>query len=152
LPAACRSCISTRGFRTGIAVRFTIDRLDHLVLNVRDIEIAASWYQRVLGMEREEFGRERRTALKFGGQKINLRPNDADPRVWPTGRTAAPGSEDLCFITAVGPEDVIEHLRDCGIPMEEGPVAREGALGPMTSVYCRDPDGNLIEIASYLTE
>jgi catechol 2,3-dioxygenase-like lactoylglutathione lyase family enzyme len=133
-------------------VRFTIDRLDHLVLNVRDIEITASWYQRVLGMEREEFGRDRRTALKFGGQKINLRPPDADGRSWPTGRSSTPGCEDLCFITAVGPEDALDHLRDCGIAVEEGPVAREGALGPMTSVYCRDPDGNLIEIASYLTD
>jgi catechol 2,3-dioxygenase-like lactoylglutathione lyase family enzyme len=136
----------------GPAVRFTIDRLDHLVLNVRDVEISAAWYQRVLGMEREEFGGDRRTALRFGGQKINIRPAEADLRAWPTGRTSQPGCEDVCFITAVGPEDVIDHLRDCGVAVEDGPVVREGALGPMTSVYCRDPDGNLIEIASYLAE
>ena len=131
-------------------MRFTIDRIDHLVLNVRDVEIAAAWYQRVLGMEREEFGLHRRTALKFGGQKINLRPTNSDPRSWVTGVNAAPGAGDLCFITAVGPEDVIAHLHECGVRVLEGPVPREGALGPMRSVYCRDPDGNLVEIASYL--
>ena len=132
-------------------MRFTVDRIDHLVLNCRDLEQSASWYQRVLGMEREEFGRDRRTALKFGGQKINLRPADADPRAWATGAKMVPGSADLCFIAAVGPEDVVDHLRDCGVTVELGPVDRLGALGPMSSVYCRDPDGNLIEIASYLT-
>jgi catechol 2,3-dioxygenase-like lactoylglutathione lyase family enzyme len=132
-------------------MRFTVDRLDHFVLNCKDVEITASWYQRVLGMEREEFGEERRTALKFGGQKINLRPVSADRRAWATGVNDAPGAVDACFITAVGPDDVVEHLRDCGIAVLAGPVPKTGALGPMESVYCRDPDGNLIEIASYLS-
>lgn len=131
-------------------MRFTVDRLDHLVLNVRDVEITCSWYQRVLGMEREEFGTAGRTALKFGGQKINVRPHDADLGTWPTGVISTPGSADLCFITAVGEEDVIEHLRGCGVNILLGPVDKEGALGPMRSVYCRDPDGNLIEVSSYL--
>jgi catechol 2,3-dioxygenase-like lactoylglutathione lyase family enzyme len=131
-------------------MRFTVDRIDHIVLNVSDVEIAASWYQRVLGMEREEFGSDQRTALKFGGQKINLRPADSDPRSWITGVNAEPGAGDLCFITAVGPEDVIEHLREIGVPVVEGPVERMGALGLMRSVYCRDPDGNLVEIACYM--
>ena len=131
-------------------MRFTVDRLDHLVINCRDVEMTASWYQRVLGMEREEFGEQNRTALKFGGQKLNLRPHDFDPRTWVTGAEAVPGSYDLCFITAVGPEDVVDHLRSCRVAIVDGPVARQGALGPMQSVYCRDPDGNLVEIASYL--
>ena len=131
-------------------MRFTIDRLDHLVLNVKDVEITASWYQRVLGMEREEFGADDRTALKFGGQKINVRPADADLGGWPTGVNDAPGAADLCFVTAVGPEDVIGHLHSCGITILAGPVDTTGALGPIRSVYCRDPDGNLIEISSYL--
>ena len=66
-------------------MRFTVDRIDHIVLNVTDVEITAAWYQRVLGMEREDFGPDNRTALKFGGQKINLRPADADPGSWLTG-------------------------------------------------------------------
>ena len=131
-------------------MRFTVDRLDHLVINCLDVELTASWYQRVLGMEREEFADGQRTALKFGGQKINLRPHDSDPRAWFTGANSKPGAADLCFITAVGPEDVVEHLHSCGIAIEAGPVSREGALGTIQSVYCRDPDGNLIEISSYL--
>ncbi len=132
-------------------MRFTVDRIDHLVLNCRDVEMTASWFQRVLGMEREEFGESRRTALKFGGQKINLRPTDTDDAKWISGACTEHGAGDLCFITAVRPDDVVDHLEDCKVTIVAGPVAREGALGMMESVYCRDPDGNLIEIASYLT-
>ena len=131
-------------------MRFTVDRIDHIVLNTPDVEIAASWYQRVLGMDREDYGPEGRTALNFGGQKINLRPADADPRAWITARLPDPGTQDLCFVTAVGVDDVVAHLHDCRVTVEAGPVEREGALGPIISVYCRDPDGNLVEIASYL--
>ncbi|WP_158742103.1 VOC family protein [Acidisphaera sp. L21] len=132
-------------------MRFTVDRLDHIVVNCKDVEITASWYQRVLGMEREEFGEDNRTALKFGGQKLNLRPTDADTRSWATGVNDKAGAIDACFITAVGPEDVVDHLQQCGVAIEAGPVPKTGALGPMQSVYCRDPDGNLIEISSYLS-
>lgn len=131
-------------------MRFTIDRIDHIVLNVKDVEITAAWYQRVLGMEREDFGPHNRTALKFGGQKINVRPSGTDQATWVTGDNDSPGTADLCFVTAVGPEDVIAHLHDCGVTVQTGPVQRAGALGPMTSVYCRDPDNNLIEISTYL--
>ena len=84
----------------------------HSSINCKDVEITASWYQRVLGMEREEFG-DHRTALKFGGQKINLRPSDTDTHKWITGANSMPGAVDACFITAVGPEDVVEHLHSC---------------------------------------
>jgi len=123
------------------------------VLNVRDVQASAAWYERVLGMKREEFdpgkGRPRRVALKFGNQKINLRPVDTSIEAWFTARNPVAGSDDLCFIGTVAAEEVVRHLSACGVPIEEGPVSREGALGRMTSVYCRDPDGNLIEIASY---
>ncbi len=133
-------------------MRFTIDRIDHIVLNVRDVEIAAAWYQRVLGMEREEYGPHRRTALKFGGQKINLRPIESDQRAWPTGVNDRPGAADVCFATAVPTADVLHHLHGCGIAIEFDPIEQPGALGPMRSVYCRDPDGNLVEVATYLVE
>ncbi|MBV9655036.1 MAG: VOC family protein, partial [Acetobacteraceae bacterium] len=107
-------------------MRFTVDRIDHVVLNVSDVEIIASWYQRVLGMEREEFGRDQRTALKFGGQKLNLRPVSADQRSWITGANDRPGNGDLCFVTAVGCEEVLEHLRACGVTAITGPVERLG--------------------------
>jgi catechol 2,3-dioxygenase-like lactoylglutathione lyase family enzyme len=131
-------------------MQFTVDRLDHIVLHVRDVEISATWYQRVLGMEREEFGQDgSRTALRFGGQKINLRPVDACRREWHTAMQPECGTADLCFVTAIGPEEVVGHLHDCGVTIWEGPAPKWGALGPVTSVYCRDPDGNLIEISSY---
>lgn len=131
-------------------MRFAVDRLDHLVITCRDVEIAASWYQRVLGMEREEFGPHRRTSLRFGGQKINLRPVSATQEEWFTGAAGGvPGTDDLCFVVTMRSEQVAEYLRACGVTIELGPVAKAGALGPIMSVYCRDPDGNLIEIASY---
>lgn len=130
-------------------MRFAVDRLDHLVITCRDVETSASWYQRVLGMEREAFGEKNRTAMRFGGQKLNLRPVEATQESWFTGLASAPGSEDLCFIVTVSAEEVLSHLQGCGVAVELGPVAKAGALGPITSVYCRDPDGNLIEIATY---
>jgi catechol 2,3-dioxygenase-like lactoylglutathione lyase family enzyme len=121
-----------------------------LVITCRDVEIAASWYQRVLGMEREEFGPHRRTSLRFGGQKINLRPVSATQEEWFTGAAGGvPGTDDLCFVVTMKSEQVAEYLRACGVTIELGPVAKAGALGPIMSCYCRDPDGNLIEIASY---
>jgi catechol 2,3-dioxygenase-like lactoylglutathione lyase family enzyme len=133
-------------------MRFTIDRIDHIVLNVTNVELSAAWYQRVLGMEREDFGPQNRTALKFGGQKINLRPADADERSWATGVCAEPGAADVCFITAVPPDEVVAHLHDYGVQIVAGPTEKAGALGPIQSVYCRDPDGNLVEISSYQSD
>jgi catechol 2,3-dioxygenase-like lactoylglutathione lyase family enzyme len=130
---------------------FAVERFDHIVLNCHDVEATASWYERVLGMRRETFGSSNRTALAFGNQKINLRPVGAlgDDPDWVTGSVEAAGSEDLCFITQASPEEVRAHLTGCGVDVISGPVTKIGALGPMTSHYCRDLDGNLIEIAVY---
>lgn len=125
---------------------FIVDHIDHVVLNCRDVEITAAWYVRVLGMAREIFG-EDRTALRFGNQKLNLRPTGAPN--WVTAAVDEPGTVDLCFIAEQAPEAIGAHLRECGVEITEGPVPKTGALGPMTSHYCRDPDGNLIEVASY---
>lgn len=125
---------------------FIVDHIDHVVLNCRDVEITAAWYVRVLGMAREIFG-EDRTALRFGNQKLNLRPTGAPN--WVTAAVDEPGTVDLCFIAEQAPEVIGAHLRECGVEITEGPVPKTGALGPMTSHYCRDPDGNLIEVASY---
>jgi catechol 2,3-dioxygenase-like lactoylglutathione lyase family enzyme len=125
---------------------FAVDRIDHVVLNCRDVAATTDWYVRVLGMRREIFG-EGRVALVFGNQKINVRPSGASD--WETGAVDAPGSLDLCFIADMSPDDVGAHLRACGVRITDGPVGKIGALGPMTSHYCRDPDGNLIEVASY---
>lgn len=124
-----------------------IDRLDHLVLTVADIDATCDFYVRVLGMRRVEFGAERRVALAFGRQKINL--HKAGAEFEPKARLARPGSGDLCFITEAPIGEVIAHLIAEDIPIVEGPVPKTGAEGPMTSVYVRDPDGNLVEIARY---
>ncbi len=129
----------------------TVERIDHVVLNCHDVEATAAWYERVLGMRRETFGRSGRVALRFGEQKLNLRPVGAlaDDPDWVTGSVEAAGSEDLCFITRTSPDEVRAHLVACGAVIVAGPVTRIGALGPMTSHYCRDVDGNLVEIAVY---
>jgi catechol 2,3-dioxygenase-like lactoylglutathione lyase family enzyme len=129
-------------------MKFTVDRIDHVVMTCNDIQITAAWYQRVLGMEREEYGGKNRTALRFGAQKINL--HEVGSEVMPHATLARPGTLDLCFVIAVGPEDAVAQLHACGVSIERGPVTRIGALGDIMSVYCRDPDGNLIELASYL--
>lgn len=128
-----------------------VERFDHIVLNCNDVEATAAWYERVLGMRRETFGPSKRTALRFGDQKINLRPVGAlaDDPDWVTGAVEAAGSEDLCFITASTPDEVRAHLAACGVQITSGPVTKAGALGSMTSHYCRDVDGNLVEIAVY---
>ena len=131
----------------------TIDALDHLVINVANVQRTAEWYGKVLGMEVKVFdpgqGKAPRTSLIFGRQKINVRPIDADKVDWFTADHEAAGSDDLCFLTTAPPAEVVAHLRACGVAIEEGPVAKQGARGTLQSVYCRDPDGSLIEISSY---
>jgi catechol 2,3-dioxygenase-like lactoylglutathione lyase family enzyme len=130
-----------------------VHALDHLVINVADVARSAEWYRKVLGMEVKVFdpgqGRTPRTSLMFGNQKINVRPRDADKVEWFTADHETAGSDDLCFLTSAGPDEVVAHLKSCGVAIEEGPVAKQGALGTLRSVYCRDPDGSLIEISSY---
>jgi catechol 2,3-dioxygenase-like lactoylglutathione lyase family enzyme len=130
-----------------------VEALDHLVVNVLDVEVSAAWYQRVLGMTREDTpaaaGKAPRTSVKFGAQKINLRPVSVSKADWFTADHEAAGSDDLCFLTESTPSAVVAHLTSCGIAIEEGPVEKRGARGIMISVYCRDPDGSLIEISSY---
>ena len=124
----------------------TLDRLDHLVLTVRDIEATCRFYETVLGMRRESFG-EGRIALHFGRQKINLHPYPSPVEI--VAKEPRPGSADLCFVTETPIAQVAAHLEACGVAIEMGPVERTGAQGPMISRYCRDPDGNLIEVSNY---
>ena len=130
-----------------------VNALDHLVINVSDVARSAQWYARILGMEIRVFdpgdGRAKRTSLVFGNQKINVRPIDADNVDWFTADHEAAGSDDLCFLTDSTPEAVVAHLKAHGVAIEEGPTKKQGARGTLLSVYCRDPDGSLIEISSY---
>jgi catechol 2,3-dioxygenase-like lactoylglutathione lyase family enzyme len=124
-----------------------IDRLDHLVLTVKDIETTAQFYESVLGMEKVTFG-ESRIALLFGQQKINLHElgNEFEPKA----QNVMSGSADLCFITSTPIHEAIAQLLSKGVYVIEGPVARTGATGLITSAYFRDPDENLIEISNYV--
>lgn len=122
-----------------------IEALDHLVLTVADMDATVTFYTRVLGMQVITFGEGRR-ALVFGQQKINLHPASAPIR--PHAKSPQAGSADICFLTSTPLDEVIAQLDVCGILIEAGPVARTGATGPIRSVYCRDPDGNLIEVAN----
>jgi len=124
-----------------------IDRLDHLVLTVADIERTCAFYRDVLGMAVETFGAGR-TALKFGAQKFNLHQHGREFE--PKALRPTPGSADLCLIAATPLDSVVAHLRTKGVAIEEGPIARTGATGPILSVYFRDPDQNLIEVSNYV--
>jgi catechol 2,3-dioxygenase-like lactoylglutathione lyase family enzyme len=124
----------------------TIDHVDHLVLTVADIDATVAFYTRVLGMTAVTFGAGRQ-ALAFGAQKINLHP--AGREFVPHAARPTPGSADLCLITRTPLVAAMAHVRGCGVAIEEGPVARTGATGPIVSFYFRDPDGNLVEVANY---
>jgi catechol 2,3-dioxygenase-like lactoylglutathione lyase family enzyme len=123
-----------------------IDRLDHIVLTVASLDATCTFYSAVLGLEVSEFGGGRK-ALLFGRQKINL--HQAGAEFEPKASKPTPGSADLCFIAETSLEDVVAHLKGLGIGIEEGPVERTGATGPLESIYLRDPDQNLIEISNY---
>lgn len=123
-----------------------IDRIDHFVLTVRDVARTCDFYERALGMQREVFG-EGRTALKFGTQKINL--HLAGKELEPKAAHPTPGGGDFCLITMTPIEDVVRHLEAAGVEIELMPSPRTGATGPITSVYFRDPDANLVEVAVY---
>ncbi|MFF0245373.1 VOC family protein [Streptosporangium sandarakinum] len=123
-----------------------IVRADHLVLTVRSIPASVDWYRTVLGMRPVVFGGGR-VALAFGGQKLNL--HQAGKELEPKAAAPTPGSADLCLISAVPLNEVQAHLRALAVPIETGPVTRTGATGPITSVYLRDPDRNLVEISTY---
>jgi catechol 2,3-dioxygenase-like lactoylglutathione lyase family enzyme len=131
-----------------------IERIDHIVMNCRDVAATAAWYERALGFTREAYVSPaepgERIALKFGPHKINLRPTGS--RGWETCKVDAPGSLDFCFITEGSLRPIIDRLNSLGIPITTGPSPRTGALGRMTSIYCEDPDGNLVEVATYAAD
>lgn len=123
-----------------------VTSLDHLVLTVADLDKTVTFYTNILGMEAREFG-ENRLALHFGNQKINL--HRAGHEFEPKATKSQPGSADLCFLVKEPVDQTAAHLTKDGISIEEGPVQRTGATGPVISLYIRDPDGNLIELAHH---
>ncbi len=122
-----------------------VTKLDHIVLTVKDIQTTVSFYTTVLGMKLERFGRDR-VGLSYGTGKINLHEfgSEFKPKAWkPT-----PGSSDLCFIVSTPLNEIKTHVESIGITIIKGPVMRTGTKGPIESLYFRDPDQNLIEVAN----
>ncbi|XP_040854749.1 glyoxalase domain-containing protein 5 [Ochotona curzoniae] len=128
--------------------RCLIHRLDHIVMTVKSIQDTTTFYSKILGMEVTTF-KGNRKALCFGDQKFNL--HEMGKEFEPKAAHPIPGSLDICLITEVPLEEIIQHLKDCDIPIEEGPVPRTGAKGPIMSIYFRDPDRNLIEVSNYIS-
>ncbi|XP_008067884.1 glyoxalase domain-containing protein 5 [Carlito syrichta] len=125
-----------------------IRRLDHIVMTVKSINDTAMFYSKILGMEVTTFKKDRK-ALCFGDQKFNL--HEVGKEFEPKAAHPVPGSLDICLITEVPLEEMIQHLKACDVPIEEGPVPRTGAKGPIMSIYFRDPDRNLIEVSNYIS-
>jgi catechol 2,3-dioxygenase-like lactoylglutathione lyase family enzyme len=123
-----------------------VERIDHLVLTVRDIDETCNFYKDILGMEVEEFS-ARKKALKFGNQKLDLRQKGRGFE--PQAHLPTPGAIDICFIVTDAIEQVKTELENKKIQIE-GIVERRGAAGKVTSIYFRDPDQNLIEVCNYL--
>ncbi|XP_061582217.1 glyoxalase domain-containing protein 5 [Cololabis saira] len=147
-----RTCLKISSIQTQRLVRFKatspveMSHLDHLVLTVKSVPDTINFYTSVLGMEEITF-KGNRKALSFGQQKFNLHQlgQEFDPKA----KHPTSGSADLCLITKTPLAVVAAHLKACGVNIEEGPVERSGAVGPITSLYFRDPDHNLIEVSNY---
>ena len=120
--------------------------MDHLVLTVASVERTVAFYRDVLGLRAETFD-DGRWALHFGEQKFNL--HEEGHEFEPKAARATPGSVDICLVVATPIGSVVAELRAHGVPIVEGPVDRTGARGAIRSVYLRDPDGNLVELANY---
>jgi len=125
-----------------------ITRIDHFVLTVRNMKATIEFYTQILGMELVTFEKDRK-ALKFGQQKFNLHQyqNTTNPTL--VAETPLPGSEDFCLITETPITEVVAHLKEHGVEIISGPIIRTGAIGPLNSIYFRDPDGNLVEVSNY---
>ncbi|XP_073919239.1 glyoxalase domain-containing protein 5 isoform X2 [Castor canadensis] len=123
-------------------------RLDHIVMTVKSIKDTTAFYSKILGMEVTTFKGDRK-ALCFGEQKFNL--HEVGKEFEPKASHPVPGSLDICLITEAPLDEVIARLKACDVPIEEGPVPRTGATGPIMSIYFRDPDRNLIEVSNYIS-
>ncbi len=122
-----------------------VNAIDHFVLTCGDVEVTVAFYEQALGMTAETFAGGRR-GLSFGSQKINL--HQAGAEYVPHAEHPVPGAGDFCLISDVPVAEIAQHLAAMGVEVIEGPVPKTGATGPLTSIYFRDPDGNLVEVAN----
>lgn len=128
-------------------MQISINRIDHIVFTVKNIEATVAFYTHNLGMKEETFGNGRK-ALVFGNQKWNLHQKGSEFE--PKAQTPTPGAIDICLIAENSLNEVTAWLKQCGVVIEEGPIERTGATGKIISIYFRDPDSNLIEVSNYL--
>ena len=126
--------------------------IDHVVITVSDINKSIDFYSNILGMELQEFSSStdnvKRKSLKFGKQKINL--HEASKPFKPHAHNPLPGTMDICFISEINVNEWIKIFDNFDIKIEDGPVKKTGANGPIRSIYIRDPDKNLIEISNQI--
>lgn len=122
------------------------ERFDHCVLTVADIDATIDFYERVLDMEVVTW--DGRKALRFANSKINL--HEVGKEIEPTALHPGPGTEHLCFVVSDPLEEIIDAIKRTETPIESGPIERVGAIGPILSVYVRDPDQNLIEVSNLI--
>lgn len=120
--------------------------LDHIVLVVKDVAQTCTFYQKVLGMEPVEHPAGK-WGLRFGSNKISLQ---AEGKVPPIASQTARGGSNFCLLTDTPIAEVVQHLQSCEVEIIDGPVQRDGALGPILSVYFYDPDGNLVEVCNQI--
>ena len=126
--------------------------IDHVVITVSDMNKSIDFYSNILGMELHEFlsstDNVKRKSLKFGKQKINL--HEASKPFKPHAINPIPGAMDICFLSEINIDDWIKIFNKFNIKIEDGPVKKTGANGPIRSIYVRDPDKNLIEISNQI--
>ena len=130
-----------------------LEKIDHVVITVKNLNKTINFYTNILGMKLEEFSSSLdndniRYAVSFGSQKINI--HEEKKPIKPNALNPSSGSMDICFISKNKINDWIYHLVKKGINIEIGPEKKTGALGPILSIYIRDPDFNLIEISNQL--
>lgn len=123
-----------------------ITGFDHIVLVVRDVATTVEFYERTLGLRGVEHP-PGKWGLAFGSNKISLQPADDPPA---KARSTTPGSGNFCVLTDEEATVVASRLLGLGVEVEDGPVEKVGATGRIMSVYFRDPDGNLVEVAQRL--
>ena len=130
-----------------------LEKIDHVVITVKNLNKTIDFYTNVLGMKLENFSssfnnNQIRYAVIFGSQKINI--HEEKKPIKPNALNPSSGSMDICFISKNKINDWVHHLVKKGINIEIGPEKKTGALGPILSIYIRDPDFNLIEISNQL--
>ncbi len=129
-----------------------LEKIDHVVITVKDLNKTIDFYTNTLGMKLEKFSsslnNQIRYAVSFGSQKINI--HEENKPLKPNALNPSSGSMDICFISQNKINDWMHHLEKKEINIEIGPEQKTGALGPILSIYIRDPDFNLIEISNQL--